>query len=223
MITRCSPSQREVRLSVWSRASKASAAERSAAALILIHNHRPKDCTMTLPTPKAAYQASTTGERPLGYSSSGRYPDHLTDYEDDLSSLLTRDEIIEMLPTLLRSPDIGDRVRARAVLTDLRATVPAGTWLVVEMLDSPNLKRSATPPHEKHVEQRTWSAHIDRADAEAWSESTQANCDKQHRPHWGDESRRHFGVVQAEEKDFVSVGYLRQPGASTVYNQAFKH
>lgn len=161
-------------------------------------------------TIKPAYQHD--GE----YAYGGYYPRDAYQWEN----LPPREEWVNQLPALMVSPEISDRVLARIILTEIKATLPE-TWLVVEAEDSPNLQNprrigSWTPTSN------VWSAHESFEDATAWCESYQTLSDAHvdAHPWWGEQARRKFVVILAAG---ALVSYLRQPGADPArHNSAFK-
>lgn len=148
------------------------------------------------------------------YAWDGRYPDSRLGYLD--GSIPVGDDAVAQLSTLLLSPEIEDRLKARVILAQLRATLPA-VWIVREAEDSPNLNRDDWPRQFRPT--FAWSAHVDREDADAWCAMFQAASDALvDRYHWGESARRKFEVALEAG---APASQLRQPGA-TPRTEAFK-
>jgi hypothetical protein len=146
------------------------------------------------------------------YGYEGRYPDSRWNYLE--GSIPEGDDAIDQLPALLRSPEWEDRIRARVILHNLRATLPE-MWVVRESEDSPNLNRDG---HRTFRTLDAWSVHEFEEDAIAWRDMFQRKSDAIVARHgWGPSSVRKFEAVRAAG---APAGQLRQPGA-TPWTTAF--
>lgn len=151
--------------------------------------------------------------RPGGaYGREGRYP---TGWSGNYERIPEVTE--ETLSAFLTSPDVEDRIAAYNFLANYQARLPE-VWVVIEDPEtSPNLQRNFGVDRKARgvdyaVRYHSWSAHVDRADADAWcalfQRKSDEDCDRH--PWWGPQSRRKFVVIRGAG---AAVGQLRQPGA----------
>lgn len=144
----------------------------------------------------------------------GRYPSVPSRYEE------FPDITWENVGQYATSDDPLDRVAALAFLHEQVVRLPV-LWVVIEdPRESPNLQRDGRVTTAERQIQQGWSAHVDRADADAWCAMFQAKTDAQcdRHPWWGPSSRRVFTVVLAAG---APASQLRQPGA-TPHTEAFE-
>lgn len=153
------------------------------------------------------------GHAPGGqYGREGRYP---TGWSGNYERMPEVTE--DTLSAFLTSPDVEDRIAAHNFLANFRARLPE-VWVVIEDLDtSPNLQSDFGVDRKSRgvdyaVRFHTWSAHVDKEDADAWCALFQQRSDDHVNAHpwWGEQAHRKFTVVRAAG---APVSQLRQPGA----------